>query len=157
MTRIAIVPYRAQHATRFEELNRAWLEGSGLMEPPDEEQLVDPEAHFLTPGGRIFVALDGDAVVGTCRVLVTGERAKLAVAENYRGQGIARRLVEYCLAHAREAGAARVTLVSSSRLDAAIRLYQSLGFRHRPVPAGTPYQVADVSMVLELGVPTAGS
>ena len=157
---VLVDSYRREHAARFAELNRAWLEGYGLMEPPDEEQLVDPEAHFLVSGGRIFVALDGEVLVGTCAIAPHGpgelELAKLAVAEDYRGQGIARRLLECCLAHAREVGAMRVTLVSSSRLTAAVRLYESLGFRHRPVPAGTPYQVADVSMVLELGVPTPG-
>ena len=157
MTPIRIELFRPEHVARFAELNREWLEGHGLMEPPDEAQLADPEGHFVTPGGRIYVALDGDQVVGTCAIVPHApgelELAKLSVAAEYRGRGIARRLVERCLEHARAANATRVMLVSSSRLQAAVRLYRSLGFRHQPVPAGTPYQVADVSMVLELDAP----
>ena len=158
MSHITITPYRPEHAARFAELNRDWLEGYGLMEPPDEAQLRDPEGHFLTPGGQILVALDGDALIGTCAIAPHRpgelELAKLAVVEGYRGQGIARRLVQGCLDHARALGARRVTLMSNGRLQAAVRLYASLGFVHRPLPPDAPYQSADVYMVLELDVPT---
>ena len=44
----------------------------------------------------------------------------------------------------------RVILVSNSQLQAAVQLYSSFGFEHRPVPAGTGYETADVYMELEL-------
>jgi hypothetical protein len=43
-----------------------------------------------------------------------------------------------------------MVLVSSSKLGAALRLYESLGFVHRPLPAGLPYVTADVLMALDL-------
>jgi putative acetyltransferase len=149
-----IAMFRSEHAKRFGELNRAWLEDHGLMEAAEEEQLADPQKYFLDRGGQIFVALDNGLAVGTCAVVPHSademELAKLTVAPEFRGQGIARRLVQRCIAYARERGARRVTLVSNSQLQGALTLYESLGFRHRPVPEGTKYEIADVSMVLDL-------
>lgn len=146
--------FRLEHARRFAELNREWLESYNLMEPAEEEQLADPQKHFLDCGGQIFVALHNGQVIGTCAVIPHGvgevELAKLTVAPEFRGQGIARRLVERCIAYAREQGAHRVMLVSNSQLQAALRLYESLGFRYCPVPEARKYEVADVCMFLNL-------
>ena len=150
-----IVPFRDEHAEAFYALNRAWLDEHGLFEPVDEAQLVDPTGSILAIGGAIFVALDGDAVIGTAAVIPHGpgelELAKLTVDVPARGRGLARRLTEVCLAHARREGARRLVLVSSTRLSAALRLYESLGFVRRPVPDTVPYETADVYMELELG------
>lgn len=157
---IEIETFRSEHARRFGELNREWLERHSLMEPADEEQLANPQKYFLDCGGRIFVALRDGKVIGTCAVLPHGtedvELAKLTVAAEFRGQGIARRLVERCIAYAREQKARRVMLVSNSRLQAALRLYESLGFRYCPVPESSKYAVADTCMVLDLG-PTSSA
>ena len=93
-------------------------------------------------------------MIGTCAVLPHGtddvELAKLAVASEFRGQGIARRLVERCIAYARQQKARHVMLVSNSQLHAALHLYESLGFRYCPVPESSKYAVADTCMVLDL-------
>ena len=150
---IEIDIFRREHAERFGSLNRAWLQADGLLEPPDELQLADPETHIIARGGQIAVALEDGEVVGTCAVLPHGpgelEMVKLAVAPAARGQGLGRRLVEWCLAYAREQGANRVVLISNSRLESALRLYQSLGFQYRPMPE-TGYATADVYMELDL-------
>jgi putative acetyltransferase len=108
----------------------------------------------IANGGQIFVALHDDYVIGTCAVIPHGvgevELAKLTVAPEFQGQGIARRLVEHCITYAGEQAARRVMLVSNSQLQAALRLYESLGFRYCPVPEVRKYQVADVCMVLSL-------
>ena len=151
---IRIDTFRPEHSRRFAELNREWLVRYNLLEPSDEAQLADPEAHFLKDGGQIFVALSEDHVVGTCAISPHQsdlEIAKLAVSAEFRGQGLARRLVDRCISHARAQGARRITLLSNSQLQAAIRLYASLGFEHHPVPDVTGYDTADVYMVLNLG------
>ncbi len=150
---IELASYRAEHHSRFVELNRAWLLEHGLLEHADQEQLDDPIAHFIAPGGAIFVALHGDQVVGTAAVVPHGpgewEVAKLAVDPAYRGHGIGTRLVERCIAAARAGGARWLTLVSSHKLGAAVALYRRLGFVDRPRPANT-YATADVYMQLAL-------
>jgi putative acetyltransferase len=151
---VRIDAFRAEHAAAFETLNRAWLVDHGLYEAPDEAQLSNPWGTIIEPGGQIFVALRGDEVLGTCAVIPheTGifELAKLAVAPQVRGQGLGRALVEACLCLARRRGISRMVLVSSSRLGAALTLYESVGFRRRPLPPDVPYATADVYMEIDL-------
>lgn len=153
---ITIEYYRPEHAHRFAELNREWLEKYNILEPSDEEQFADPKAHFLDRGGQIFVALHGDEVIGSCVAVPHGtgefEIAKLAVSSEFRGQGIARRLVKRCLAYIRERGVRRVMLVSNSQLQAALRLYESLGFKYGAVPEVRAYENADIYMMLDLDI-----
>jgi ribosomal protein S18 acetylase RimI-like enzyme len=151
---IAIVPFGAEHGGAFYALNRAWLDAHGLYEPPDEAQLADPEGEIIRTGGAIFVALRDGEVVGTSAVAPHGpdevELVKLTVIESARGSGLGRRLVERCIEFARQSAARRMVLVSNSKLGAALRLYESLGFAHRPLAATQPYATADVYMELEL-------
>jgi ribosomal protein S18 acetylase RimI-like enzyme len=151
---IEIVPFAAEYADAFYALNRAWLDAHGLYEPPDEAQLADPENEILAPGGAIFIALRNGEVVGTSAVAPHGpdevELAKLTVIESARGVGLGRRLVECCIEYARHTSARRIVLVSNSKLGAALRLYESLGFAHRPMPATVPYETADVFMEMDL-------
>jgi ribosomal protein S18 acetylase RimI-like enzyme len=116
--------------------------------------LTDPAGQILAHGGQIFVALQDEVVVGTCAVVPHGpgafEVAKLAVASTARGRGIGRQLIDACLGYARQRGARQAVLVSNSRLEAALRLYEQRGFRYAPLPARMPYATADVYMELEL-------
>lgn len=158
---LAIVPFRPELREAFERLNRRWLEDHGLLEPVDLEYLKDPEGHVLASGGQVLFALRDGEVVGTCAILrlspSTVELAKLAVSPDAQGMGLGRRLCVEALAFARELGAQEVVLTSNSALVAAIGLYESLGFRHEPMPPGVRYASADVFMVLQLGTGRPGS
>lgn len=149
-----IETFRPEHASAFDALNRAWLVGTGLFEPADEPHLLDPYGTILDNGGQIYVALEDDVVVGTCGIAPHGEDEfevlKLAVAPSVRGRGIGRQLVGMCVDFARQQGARRITLLSSSKLGAAIRLYERAGFRHAPLPPTNPYETADIHMVLNI-------
>jgi GNAT superfamily N-acetyltransferase len=156
---VVVESFRAEHASAFESLNRLWLVGHGLLEEADEPSLRDPQGHIIDAGGAIFVALDGDIVLGTCAILPadeigvrprTFELVKLAVDPSARGRGIGRRLVQDCIEAARARGARHVVLLSSSLLTAALRLYEQEGFRYAPLPPSNPYATADVYMTLEL-------
>ena len=151
-----IVRYRPEFATDFARLNREWLERYFTVEPLDEEYLGDPEGRILAPGGEIFFALQGASVVGTCAAIPHGhdefELAKLCVAPAAQARGLGRALAQTVVEFARARGAQRVVLVSSSKLAPALRLYDSLGFQHRPFPGAPPYADADVYMELELSV-----
>lgn len=97
---ITIDTLRPEHAQRFADLNRAWLDEYHLMEPADEVELADPRAPLCRWRRPDLRCAPRDAVVGTCAVRPTGgdefELAKLTVSPELRGQGIARRLVERC-------------------------------------------------------------
>jgi len=166
---IRIEVFQPEHAPAFDALNRAWLVDHGLLEPADEEHLTDPWNSILVPGGQIFVAIRDEEVIGTCAVVPqhlvplprngdtpggrVAEIVKLVVAPAARGQGLGRRLVAACLAHARQHGVRRVVLLSSTRLGSALKLYEAMGFQHRPLPPDIPYATADVYMEMELAEP----
>jgi GNAT superfamily N-acetyltransferase len=165
---VQIDTFRSEHARAFDLLNRAWLVEHELLEPADEEHLLDPWTSIISPGGQIFVAVRGKEVLGTCAIAPlppaaqgesmggrttegnVAEIVKLVVAPVARGQGLGRRLLEACLAYAREEDIRQVVLLSSSKLGSALRLYEAMGFQHQPLPAGARYATADVYMKLNL-------
>lgn len=152
---IRIEHFRPEHAARYESLNRAWLVEHELIEAADEPHLTQPIENIINPGGAILVALnDANEVVGTCAIAPHGvgefELVKMAVDSSVRGQGIGRQLIEAILDIARERGATRVDLLSSTKLQPAIRLYERAGFRHAPMTPANPYKTADVYMVFDL-------
>lgn len=150
-----IVAFSPVHREAWRALNEAWLaEGGFAVEAKDRKVLDDPEGQILAPGGRIFfVERDGQAV-GCCALMAMDdggfEVAKMTVAPEARGQSLSRRLMEACEAAAREAGAPRLYLESSSTLAPALGLYRSFGFVDLP-PRETPYARADVFMEKRLG------
>lgn len=152
--RLLVVTFRPELRDAFERLNRVWLEEHGLLEPPDLVDLQDPEGHILATGGQIFFALDGDAVVGTCAAIRAAptrfELGKLAVDPSVQGRGLGRRLCDAVMQFARAGGALEMFLTSHTALSRAIRLYESLGFRHAPIPPDVRYATANVYMTLTL-------
>jgi GNAT superfamily N-acetyltransferase len=151
---IVILTYKDSHAAAFNRLNRAWLEGHMLLEDGDRKQLERPRESILAKGGEIFIAIRGEEVVGCCAVIPHDaeivELAKLAVDARVQGHGLGRRLTETALAWARGRGAQKVILLSSTKLQAALRLYERLGFQYGPLPADPGYQTADIYMELSL-------
>lgn len=151
---IVIVTYQDSHAVAFNRLNRVWLDEHALLEDGDRKQLEHPRESILAKGGEIFIAVIGEDVVGTCAVIpqqagVVG-LAKLAVDERLRGYGLGKRLTETAIDWARRHGAQKVTLVSSTKLQTALRLYERMGFQYASLPADTGYETADIYMELSL-------
>jgi putative acetyltransferase len=124
------------------------------VEAPDLEVLNDPVGSIIERGGMVFVALDGDAVVGTAAMIrVTPERyelAKMAVATTHQQRGIGNTLGLACTTWAAQRGARVLFLETNSALDGAIRLYERLGFRHAPWPHPSDYARGDVYMEKKL-------
>ena len=138
----------------FRRLNEEWIVRYFAMEEKDVESLSDPRRTILEPGGRLFFAVSAGVTVGCCALLALApgefEVAKMAVAEAARGAGIGRRLLQRVIDAARDAGARRLYLETNRKLAPAVRLYESLGFRHLPPERVTPspYTRSDVSMEL---------
>lgn len=151
---VKIIPFEEKHTRDFKQLNLEWLQGFDLLEPADLKYLDHPVQSIISPGGRILVAIDGDRVVGTCAILIRGSRTcelgKLAVAKNAREQGLGRQLVTESIKLAKDMGLDIITLVSNHKLSTAIRLYESLGFEHAPLPDDMDYETADVYMELQI-------
>lgn len=150
---LRIVPYRAEHAAAFRDLNLDWIRKYFTVEPRDERDLGDPDTYIIAPGGYIFMAELNHEIVGTCALMREDqgvfELAKMTVSESVRGLGVGRALGEATIAHARAIGAHRVELFTNSSLAPAIALYRTLGFVDVPV-GKTDFARADVHMVLDL-------
>lgn len=151
---VRITPFEPADRDAFATLNLAWLEGHGLLEPADLRQLRDPEGHVFARGGEIFMARLEGRTVGCCAAIPHGDHvvevAKLAVDPSARGHGIGRKLVHAALRFGQARQCTTAMLTSSTRLTAALRLYETLGFVYRPVPADVPYRTVDVYMELDL-------
>ena len=92
---------------------------------PREEDVDAHDAEALQ-----LVALDRDSrrVIGTLRVVIDGEHAKVgrvAVQREWRRRGVALRMLELALSAARERGCTRVRLAAQLQ---AVALYERAGF-----------------------------
>jgi GNAT superfamily N-acetyltransferase len=158
MSDVTIREFQPGDADAFFELNREWIQRYFWLEPADLDVLWRPQEAILDPGGRIYMAVRGDARVGCCALIPIApgeyELAKMAVAPSERRQGIGRRLIEIAIAGAERLGATRLYLESNASLPGAIALYESMGFRHlRPARIRpSHYARADVFMERMVGL-----
>jgi GNAT superfamily N-acetyltransferase len=90
------------------------------------------------PNYRLFVACEGEAVIGSYALLImhnlahSGTPSAIAedvvVTASHRGQGIGRKMMEHAKEKAREAGCYKLALSSNRKRTAAHAFYESLGF-----------------------------
>lgn len=116
----------------FVRLNEEWITHYFELEEPDLELARNPYK-VIEEGGYIFSLLvDGNAV-GTCALFNCGddtyELARMAVSSKFQGKGYGKKLIEACLLKLEEIHAARVFLISNTKLEAAISLYKRYGFQ----------------------------
>jgi len=152
---IEIIDYSGEYANDFRDLNLEWLEKYNLTESHDLEVINHPKEAVLDKGGYIFLAREGDRIVGTAGIANEGdsiyELVKMTVAPAFRGQGISKMLIEKCLDKARELNAKKIFLYSNSQLQTAIALYKKYGFVHVDA-SNSPLVTADIKMELALKV-----
>jgi GNAT superfamily N-acetyltransferase len=147
---ITIVPYKKEYKEYIKSLNYEWLEKYFAIEPIDVIQLSNPQVEILDKGGKIFFALYDDAVIGTASLLKVNddeyELAKMAVTEKYKGLGIGKMLMEHCIDEAKKIDAKKLTLVSNTKLDAAIHVYRNYCFVEIPLPKEIHYERGNIMM-----------
>src|SRR6188472_3947620 len=150
---ISIIKYEAKYAAVFRQLNLEWLDKYGLTEEADLAMLDNPEGEIINTGGCIFLAKDGEDIIGSAALIKEAEGifelAKMAVSKSWQGKGISKLLIQRCLDTAKELGARKIFLVSNSQLQTAIHLYENYGFRHVPL-VNAHYLSADIMMELML-------
>jgi len=153
-TELTIREFRPGDESAFLKLNEEWITRYFAIEPREAELLADPQGTILERGGRIFLAVRDNQTIGCCALLAIApgefEVAKMTVAESFRGSGIGRSLLEKVIAEARALNAHRLYLETNSKLTPAIRLYESLGFRHLPPERIVPSPYARANVYMEL-------
>jgi ribosomal protein S18 acetylase RimI-like enzyme len=86
------------------------------------------------------VAKEQQCVVGWCDILPEWHHTLrhcgalgMGLLPEYRGRGLGRRLLESCVARAKDAGITRVTLEARADNERALHLYERAGFQHEGV------------------------
>lgn len=138
-----------EHLSDFIRLNEQWISEYFALEDVDRALAANP-AGVMDKGGFIFTMTDGDEVVACCALFKSGEDdfelARMAVSPRRRGGGFGRQLIEAAIAKATELQAKRVYLVSNTKLEAAIALYQKTGFVTTSLGQHPVYARANIEM-----------
>ena len=158
---LSIREYSDELAQAFHDINAEWIQAMFALEPVDREVLENPRDKIIAQGGVIlFVTASGLGVVGTCALKPTGgggyELTKMGVRESARGLGAGAFLLEAIIARANEIGADPLYLLTNHTCEAAIHLYEKLGFRHDAgimADYGARYARCDVAMRYAPAVP----
>jgi N-acetylglutamate synthase-like GNAT family acetyltransferase len=145
----------AADAAAFRALNEEWIARHFVVEEQDRRQLDDPVAAYIETGGEILIAEVDGHPIGCVALIPDGsgayELSKMAVSPDLRGQGAGRKLLTAAIERARQLGARSLFLGSSTKLPAAVHLYEAVGFRHvAPETLHMPYDRANVFMELVL-------
>jgi GNAT superfamily N-acetyltransferase len=104
-----------------------------------EDDAVKVFIHFTDyPNYRLFVALDGQTIVGSYALLIMHNLAHcgtpsaiaedVVVAHHRHGQGIGRQMMAHAIEQAHHAGCYKLALSSNLKRKDAHAFYESLGF-----------------------------
>ncbi len=113
---------------------------SEFGDPTPEPDVIAERAAPLIKSGEVVVLFGGSGPEGFAQLrfrpsLYSGALdaylEELYVVPERRGQGLGRALLEAAIEHARERGATRMDLNTSTDDDAARALYESAGFTNR--------------------------
>lgn len=146
--------YSDDLAAQFHDINVEWIEAMFRLEATDRDVLENPRERIIAPGGAIlFVEARGLGIVGTCALQKTGptsfELTKMGVRASARGLKAGEFLLAATIARAQAMQADPLYLLTNARCEAAIHLYEKLGFRHDAqimAKYGARYARCDVAM-----------
>ena len=98
---------------------------------------------FQKPGSIYYVALMDDEIVGGGGIYPsdglpngTCELVKMYLLPEVRGIGLGKRIIEECLAFAKENGYSQVYIESMPELENALKVYEKFGFKYISAPLG---------------------
>jgi len=131
------IEYRLARPDESEAISELLLESFGLF----EAEYTPGAFEYTTPGeeivrsrfdeGPVWVAMDGNAMIGTVSGLPEAERfyvRSMAVRPDAQGLGVGQRLLDGLEGFAREGSFERMYLYTTHVLPAAKRLYEKNGF-----------------------------
>ena len=153
MYNLKIVPFHKKYSSTFYDLNKIWIEESWLLEESDKFDLLNPEESIINKGGEIFFVLIKNKPIATAAMIPvesdTYELAKMTVDAEYRGSGIANKLMDQCILFAKEKEAKEIILITNDTLVIARNLYDKYGFKEVALDSDK-YLRGNVKMTLNL-------
>jgi DNA-binding MarR family transcriptional regulator/N-acetylglutamate synthase-like GNAT family acetyltransferase len=152
---LAIRRFTDDLADAFYRINAEWIEDMYQLEQTDIDVLKHPRERIIEPGGDILFVEDPKlGVIGACALLKTGERqfelTKMGVLDKARGKKAGEFLLQAIIARADALGCDRLYLLSNAKSEAAVHLYEKLGFRHDAgimAEFGSRYERCNVAML----------
>lgn len=112
------------------------LDDGRVLSVEDAKKMFSQFAKY--PDYRLFVALDGQTIVGSYALLVMHNLAHcgtpsaiaedVVVAHHRHGQGIGRQMMAHAMEQAQQAGCYKLALSSNLKRKDAHAFYESLGF-----------------------------
>jgi N-acetylglutamate synthase-like GNAT family acetyltransferase/antitoxin (DNA-binding transcriptional repressor) of toxin-antitoxin stability system len=153
---LTILPWSPTRAQSFHDINAQWIEAMFVLEDTDRAVLENPQELIIDKGGDIlFVAVEGLGIVGACALMpakLAGafELTKMGVLDSARGIKAGEFLLAAVLDRAREMKIATLFLLTNKKCEAAIHLYQKLGFVHDAgimATYGALYERCNVAML----------
>lgn len=135
-----------QEARRLFEEYAEWL-GFSLCFQNFDKELAELPGDYAPPGGRLLLAIEDEQVAGCVALRKIGEgigeMKRLYVRPEFRGKGLGRTLTETIIKAARESGYPRLRLDTlPGKMDQAIAMYRSLGFKDIERYYNNPYEAA---------------
>jgi ribosomal protein S18 acetylase RimI-like enzyme len=151
---LRIIEFRDELAHHFYDINAEWIEAMFVLEDVDRHVLQNPRETIVDAGGAIlFVELEGTGIVGAgaLRWDEPGqlELTKMGVKPGLRGQKAGEFLLAALIERAVTMNPDRLFLLTSTKCQAAIHLYEKAGFRHDAellAAARHHYERCDVAM-----------
>lgn len=154
MDKVKILDYAPEYGEDFKRISYAWIEPYFGIAEEDRQLLENHKSQIIDKGGTILFAQYNGEIVGSCALIKYNEElyelAKMGVIEDYQGLKLGRKLAEAIIDRARELGAKKVFLESSSQLIAALGLYDKLGFKADPDLDVSPFSRCNVQLALTL-------
>jgi ribosomal protein S18 acetylase RimI-like enzyme len=120
-----------------------------------ERELAELPGRYSLPEGRLFLAVEGERVMGCVGLRKIGEGVcemkRLYVRPEFRGRGLGKTMALHLIGEARAAGYALMRLDTlPAQMNDAVNLYRSLGFREIEPYYDNPVETA-LFMELKLG------
>jgi putative acetyltransferase len=105
-----------------------------------------------------YIALKDQKIIGGAGIYPTAglpantcELVKMYLVKEVRGQGIGRRMIDYCLNIAKEKGFEQVYLETMPELNKAVSVYEKFGFSYLNGPMGNSgHNGCDIWMIKQL-------
>lgn len=137
---------QVQQARRLFEEYATWL-GFNLCFQNFDKELAKLPGDYAPPNGCLFLAVENDQVEGCVALRKIaegiGEMKRLYVRPEFRGKGLGRTLTETIIEAARDLGYQRLRLDTlPGKMDQAIAMYRSLGFKDIERYYNNPYEAA---------------
>ena len=149
---INIINFQDNFEKDFYDLNIEWLEYYFQVEEYDYEILSNSKKYIINKGGKIFFAELAGNIIGTVALMPTNnklvlELTKMAVKPEYRNKGIGKKLLKKCIDYSKSKNNSSIILYSNKKLNNAIHLYRTFGFKETKMEKKSPYLRANIKMI----------